>query len=365
MKLDELSIDDLVEFSGILSRLIKSALLFDQGACQPTFNLTPGREITIRTGMTMPMPPILSGCSGEPVQTVGAPITVYEHFTKLAATLAEAKPSAVDATSDEGLPPPGPLGGALVPDQAEDTITASLTGVDEVPAEAVPEAYGIACEADAPAPAETIAGGGVGVPPPGGEFKTGSLSESEKCFIRQSASRGNSSAQIARSLNRKVQTVALFMSAFKKSDTFTATSAEVIADPASGATPASKAASPAMDPAMDPVRLAAIQRDACRYYPLGATRPRTRHDGGTITATPRAGDGMAAHLANLPRKNGWTLELDAELMRLICVGRRFPEIEADLGKDKVKERFDLLTDSRSYPREKVSAQLQYMLAAKG
>jgi hypothetical protein len=76
-----------------------------------------------------------------------------------------------------------------------------------------------------------------------------------------------------------------------------------------------------------------------------------------------ATDGLRAHLLSLSRKGGWTLDKDAELMRLACLGWAHNEIELDLDVSGAKARFELLTDSRSYPREKVSAALAAMLAA--
>jgi hypothetical protein len=79
---------------------------------------------------------------------------------------------------------------------------------------------------------------------------------------------------------------------------------------------------------------------------------------------------VAAHIAALPRKNGWTLERDAILVALAIKGWKHDEIAIDLGvaSGEVKARFDLLTGydreakTRAYPRDAVSLILDGMLA---
>lgn len=79
---------------------------------------------------------------------------------------------------------------------------------------------------------------------------------------------------------------------------------------------------------------------------------------------------LAAHIAALPRKNGWTLKRDADLMDLAIEGWKSDEIAIEFGVSphEVKERFDLLTGydretkTRAYDRDAVSLILDGMMA---
>ncbi len=54
---------------------------------------------------------------------------------------------------------------------------------------------------------------------------------------------------------------------------------------------------------------------------------------------------IEAHLLGLPRKGGWTMERDHELLELICAGWAMPEISAEMSipAGDLKARFDLLS----------------------
>jgi hypothetical protein len=83
-------------------------------------------------------------------------------------------------------------------------------------------------------------------------------------------------------------------------------------------------------------------------------------DGGAsaaTTAAPLELDELGAHLASVPHKNGWTIAIDAELLRLACLGWQIPEIELELGRDGVKLRFHLLTRGKQFARDMVASRL--------
>lgn len=87
-------------------------------------------------------------------------------------------------------------------------------------------------------------------------------------------------------------------------------------------------------------------------------------------AAPANAPNLADHIAALPRKNGWTLKRDADLMNLAVKGWKHDEIAVEFGvaAGDVKARFDLLTGydretkTRAYPRDAVSLILDGMMA---
>jgi hypothetical protein len=73
---------------------------------------------------------------------------------------------------------------------------------------------------------------------------------------------------------------------------------------------------------------------------------------------------LEQYLAAVPRDATWTLETDAELMRLALLGWPPDEIalELDVKFADVTPRFRLLTDGKRFSRDRVNDQLQVMLA---
>lgn len=83
--------------------------------------------------------------------------------------------------------------------------------------------------------------------------------------------------------------------------------------------------------------------DAHPPVPTSADDPA---DGAAVSPAPSATlSPIEAHLHGLPRKGGWTMERDHELLELICAGWAMPEISAEMAiqAGDVKARFDLLS----------------------
>lgn len=219
-------------------------------------------------------------------------------------------------------------------------------------AEAAPDAVGAECAGTAPVPTKDPAAGDAVAS--GGELITGPLSEDEKRYILDLHAKNTTRPAIAAFLNRKVQTVALFLTHHEKS-----AAAQIMPDAADDPTSKVKP----LDVKADPQPIT--------EQTGGSSSPAACDGSGRV-----AGQGLAApapntslaydlktYLTNLPRKGKWTLEVDAELVRMVCNGAQFHHIELDLGVEKAKERFNLLTDSRSFERQKVAAALAAMVAA--
>jgi hypothetical protein len=188
---------------------------------------------------------------------------------------------------------------------------------DELPAQEIPAAPAPRATVDRPTAeaAGPVAGGKVEALATSSapDLVTGPLTETERARIIRLDNIGWDRAAIAADLNRRVQTVALFLCAFDKQ-------AAAILEPA-----------PADIEAPSPAAILAP------------------------SAAPL--DELGAYLINVPRKNGWTMELDAELMRLACLGWKAPEIEQELGREGAMARFDLLTCARRFGRDQVASRL--------
>jgi hypothetical protein len=82
----------------------------------------------------------------------------------------------------------------------------------------------------------------------------------------------------------------------------------------------------------------------------------------TVPAAPPPS--LAQHLRDVPRGLIWTLERDADLLRLSCLGWPLQEIvvEMDLSDRDIKARFEVLLDGKRFKRAEVNIALQAMLA---
>jgi hypothetical protein len=217
---------------------------------------------------------------------------------------------------------------------------------DELPAQEIPAAPAPRATPAGPAPRATVdrrtaeaagpvAGGKVDAlaassdpkPEPvvsSTELVTGPLTDVERKKIVDLAEQGVSRPDIADQIGRKVQTVALFLSKIEK------LSPDQLAAPT---------AAPESAPEAPPADIEAPSPAAI------------------LAPNALVLDELGAYLVNVPRKNGWTLELDAELMRLACLGWKAPEIEQELGREGAMARFDLLTCARRFGRDQVANRL--------
>lgn len=340
MKLDQMSMDELEHVGDVVAGLVQVGRILEGNGGEPTFNLTPGQSITIDTGLRMPMtgplPPLFAapfGCSPFP------PLSTLSEKPEPALTEAAPRPN---EGADEPTGPVDPIPDAAPPPVVVGDGPEQPT-VSEISAEAVPNPSGTARESGgdqpAPAPAEIAAGGGDAALPPGGDDTPANhrmpWSAEEDAQAVDMAVRGISPKLIATALGRPLEGTRYGLYHVLR---------DVIAEAKNAPLTATD-----VPPKPEPKK-SVVSAEPPAPRPLKAVQNELK-------------DGLYAHLKGLPRKQGWTLALDAELMRLICVGRRFPEIEADLGLSKVKERFELLTDSRSYAREHVKSALDTMLAA--
>lgn len=69
------------------------------------------------------------------------------------------------------------------------------------------------------------------------------------------------------------------------------------------------------------------------------------------------------HLQQVPRSNLWTLQADRDLMNSVCAGIPLHVIadEFDMKASAIEGRFDILTNRRTFRRERVLTVLEYML----
>lgn len=352
IKLSKLSFEELQELASTLNDIVSAGDTLESCGFEPSFDLTPGQEIIICTGSKMPCAGPMGALLYQGVDLGSDDATVITEYPD------QAKPA------QTGTGPQAPAGESAGGGD-RDTAAPSDEGatpfythlrahnsmlVEPVPgpapslAEAAPAVAEVEGEGTAPSiekmPAKAP---GAGDNTSAGELKTGPLTDDEKDDITRLAATGTSRQDIAKFLNRKIQTVALFLTIHEKKAV-----ADAAAEPKAGLKPA----------APDP-RVSAVQISGPSFptESAGVGRAEGRKVAAPAPSTASGNDGLAEHLKSLPRAKGWSLELDAELMRLACLGWNPNEIEADLDVQGAKARFELLTDSRSYPREKVAAKL--------
>jgi hypothetical protein len=300
MKLQKLSLAELQQLQAGIDTLCAAGSILEDAGLDPIFDLTPGEAVCIFPGLDVP-------------------------------PISDELPNSDELTAHQIPAPPAQSASVKMP-------TAGATG----------EVAGGKFEALAPGNTKDLV--------------TGPLSDAERVRIVALDIKGMSRPDIAADLNRRVQTVALYLTALDKGD-----------DPATEETTAditwtNAARTEGMQwplgrpfgprPTATCAKLLAEQEaiidlptSAKLLAELGA------YAYTTTTAEPLELDELGAHLASVPHKNGWTIAIDAELMRLACLGWKIPEIELELGRDGVKLRFYLLTHGKVFAREKVAARL--------
>jgi hypothetical protein len=297
MKLQKLSLAELQTLKEGIDTLCAAGSILEDAGLDPIFDLTPGEAVCIFPGLDVP-------------------------------------PISDELTAHQIPAPPAQSASVKMP-------TAGATG----------EVAGGKFEALAPSNTKNLV--------------TGPLTDAERVRIVALDIKGMSRPDIAADLNRRVQTVALYLTALyvepldKGDDPATE---ETTAD-IDGPTPARYAdlqwplGRPfGPRPTATCAKLLAEQ-EAIIDVPSGAAVLADLGAYAATTAAPLELDELGAHLASVPHKNGWTIAIDAELMRLACLGWKIPEIELELGRDGVKLRFYLLTHGKVFAREKVAARL--------
>jgi len=363
--LEAMTLDELTRLQIQITALCDAGILLAAKKLNPVFCLEPGWPMQITINAEMPDCERYDAnlerdlqISAETLRACFQAISETEYPT-------EAEPA------QTGTGPTTPVGESAG-GGARDTAAPSGDDAEDL-AEAAPIEVEAECAGTAPVPAKAPAG--VQASHPGvldpnhreGVMVFGPLSDDEKQTILDLHAKNTSRADIAAFLNRKVQTVALFLTHYEKNAT-----AQAVAEAADDPTPTENLSAVVADPqpiteqpggSSSPAEGDDLGRVAGRDSAAPAPGTSKTDMGKPISGTSLSYD-LKKHLTDLPRKNGWTLKLDAELMRLVCTGAQFHHIELDLGVQKAKERFNLLTDSRSFERQKVAVALAAMVADK-
>ncbi|MES2667438.1 MAG: hypothetical protein V4712_15170 [Pseudomonadota bacterium] len=375
--LDDLSLTGLDALTGQLMLLCDVGHRLASAGLAPVFDLTPGEEGIIRLPVIVPGLSVeglydylerapasddLTDIVIEPKTEQAAPVAVPGtpfHITRAAAVAVKVTAQTTEqATSPEQTPPTAQAGGPsvgeggrsstqplpdapenLAPAQAVDATetifdspivsprSVAVSDAAEVPQDTKPEV-------EAPAVVASPATAGAALPSADtGGLVLGPLTDDERNFIAAHAQLGWKSAMIAEALNRKVQTIGLFMSNLPKPEA-----------------PEVERVAPAPAPvAADPAPVAAPGQSGAPMTPL------------------------LTHLFGLPTK-GWTTAQDHELMELCCTGWGYNELQVQLKRAKADlvARFDLLTglyrdandkQARRFKREDVLVALASLLPA--
>jgi hypothetical protein len=303
MKLQKLSLAELQQLQTGIDTLCAAGSILEKAGLDPIFDLTPGEAVCIFPGLDVP-------------------------------PISDELPNSAELTAHQIPAPPAQSASVKMP-------TAGATG--------------------------HVAGGKFEALAPGNtkDLVTGPLSDAERVRIVALDIKGMSRPDIAADLNRRVQTVALYLTALyvepldKGDDPATEETTPDIDGPTParytdlqwplgrpfGPRPTATCAKllAESDPIIDVPSGAAVLADLGAYA--------------ATTAAPLELDELGAHLASVPHKNGWTIAIDAELLRLACLGWQIPEIELELGRDGVKLRFHLLTRGKQFARDMVASRL--------
>lgn len=188
---------------------------------------------------------------------------------------------------------------------------------------------------------------------PGKSFKLGVLTPEEREAIQSLHAQGQTPRQIADQLQRRVQSVALFLHT-QKSNQIPAGQPAVVAGP-----------DPVAEPAAQAVPAAGGQGPEAREPESGPGMPAPDMGQARAPAPEAGGAGTSslhgrqreidAHLSALGYRGGWDAELDLELVEGLAQGRKPAELAMDLDQDAkaLTDRFRVLSapirDDRDRP----------------
>lgn len=289
-----MTVEDLRAFHGRLSRVIESCGPLERADLHPEISLSDG-ETLIRCAPVLPF--------GTPDLAVVEPVApapeayIHPEFQVTASEYTARFPiTASEYTAILGKELiPADCGQVVV--QEEPAPEAALRDAERVESAAV----------EAPVPTPIVAKAGL---------KEGPLSDSEKLAILDGHARGETSKDIGRRLNRKPQTIGLYINMMTRTGALDDDPAPVAPVPAAAAKPVAPVA------------------------PVDATPP-------VQTAPMSEFDRkMRQHLSRLPRVMDWDMACDLAMCEAFARGAKLAQVALDMGKDAqwIRHRYTLVTN---------------------
>lgn len=347
MNLNAVTLEELAGYANVLNDLIKAGLILeDLPKSDPSdgvvYNMTPGQRVTITTAYVMPQ--------AFPSVPVEFPLVEV-----MGGGIAMRKP---DPIPSEAIPELQPDAGAAAETWAgsgtcsgfENAESATSGGQLEMTGNGGGGGGGTPATAEpAEAKPKRVRGEPVRKRPaikPGKAFKLGALEPDERETIIQLSALGQSPKQIAEQLQRRVQSVALFLHSVKANQIPAGQPASVVAREPIAEKPAEPA--PAVAGGAGPEARESESGPGMPAPDMGQARAPAPVAGGAGSPTFHGRQRLIDyHLTEVGYRGGWDVELDLELVEGLAQGRKAAEVAMDLDLDPkaVAERFRVL----SYP----------------
>lgn len=347
MNLSAMTLDDLAQFQVALDLLAQAGAILerlprDETADGIMVEMSPGRRVAIITGYRMPQAHPAEPVNFPLVEVMGGGIAMRKPDPMPSAAITELQPDAGAAA--ETWAGRGTCSGF------ENAESAPSGGQLEVTGNGGGGGGGTPATAE-PAGAKTkrVRGEPVRKRPaikPGKAFKLGALEPDERETIIQLSALGQSPKQIAAQLQRRVQSVALFLHSVKANQIPAGQPASVVAREPIAEKPAEPAQAVAGGAGPD-----ARESGSGPGMPapdMGQARAPAPVAGGAGSPTFHGRQRQIDyHLTEVGYRGGWDAELDLELVEGLAQGRKAAEVAMDLDLDPkaVAERFRVL----SYP----------------
>lgn len=347
MNLSAMTLHDLAQLSEALDLLSRAGAILerlprDDSTDALRIDLSPGRRVAIVTGFKMPLAHDAVSIEFPLVEVMGGGIAMRKPDPMPSAAITELQPDAGAAA--------GTWAGSGTCSGFENAESATSGGQLEMTGNGGGGGGGTPATAEpADAKPKRVRGEPVRKRPaikPGKVFKLGALEPAERETIIQLAALGQPPKQIAEQLQRRVQSVALFLHSVKANQIPAGQPASVVAREPIAEKPAEPA--PAVAGGAGPEARESESGPGMPAPDMGQARAPAPVAGGAGSPTFHGRQRLIDnHLTEVGYRGGWGVELDLELVEGLAQGRKAAEVAMDLDLDPkaVAERFRVL----SYP----------------